>query len=263
MIGQGNYALALTAGIFATFNPCGFAMLPAYLSFIIIGSEKDKSKTASLKDAFKFSFFMGLGILAVFALFAAVVIPFESSIQKYLPIFTLVIGACLVLGGAVILSGRAITFAKIWSPSISPTGKTLTFLGYGATFALGSISCTIGPFLAITNSAIATSNALRILLTYFFFGLGISTTIAVLAVLTATSHQFVTSKLRRASYWISVFTSVILIAVGLYLLYFAWYEIRLSAGDNSRDLITSAAFRAQGWIINLVTHLLRLVHLYA
>jgi len=39
-------ALAFTAGMVATVNPCGFAMLPAYLSFFI-GSEGDEPSPAA------------------------------------------------------------------------------------------------------------------------------------------------------------------------------------------------------------------------
>lgn len=261
MLSNGNYTIALVAGIFATFNPCGFAMLPAYLSFIILGADPKKSQREVFSDALKFSALMGLGILAVFSLFAAAIIPFASSIQKYLPIFTLLIGLLLIAAAVSLLSGKNFPSAKLWSPSISPTGKAATFFGYGVTFALGSISCTIGPFLAITNSALASSNVAQILLTYLSFGLGISLTIAILALITATSNQFLQKHIRKVSRAISIASAVILLFVGLYLLYFAWFELQLSSTANSNDPVMSAAFKAQGWIISQVNSILQAIGL--
>lgn len=261
MLSNGSYTIALVAGIFATFNPCGFAMLPAYLTFIILGADATKNKKEVFADALKFSALMGLGILAVFSLFAAAIIPFTSSIQEYLPIFTLLIGALLIAAALSILLGKNFPSAKLWSPSISPTGRAITFFGYGVTFALGSISCTIGPFLAITNSALASSDVWQILLTYLAFGLGISLTIAVLALVTATSNQFLQRYIRKVSRVLSVASAVILLFVGLYLLYFAWFELQLSGTSNSDDLVMSAAFKAQGWIITQVNSFLQFIGL--
>lgn len=256
MFENGSYTLALVAGVFATFNPCGFAMLPAYLAFIILGNGSEKSKREVFRDALRFALYMGLGVLVIFTLFAAAIIPFASSIQKYLPIFTLLIGAILILAGASLLLGKSFLNKKLWSPSISPTGKRITFFGYGVTFALGSISCTIGPFLAITNAAISSSNYFEILATYLSFGLGISLTILVLALITATSNQFMQSHIRKISRGISLASAVILIFVGIYLLYFAWYELTLSGSSSSDDTIMDTAFKIQGWIITQVNSLL-------
>jgi cytochrome c-type biogenesis protein len=261
MIGQANYSLALVAGIFATFNPCGFAMLPAYLSFIILGGDPAKSKRQAYSDAIKFSVLMGTGILVVFSIFAAFVIPFASSIQRYLPILTIVIGFLLIIAATSLLSGRNILSAKLWSPSISPTGKLTTFFGYGVTFALGSISCTIGPFLAITNSALSSSNVIQIFLTYLAFGLGTSITIGVLALVTATSNHLLQSNIRKVSRGINIFSALILLLVGLYLLYFAWFELRLIDASDPSNAVLNAAFQVQGWIISRVDSVLRIIGL--
>lgn len=261
MLGDGNFTIALAAGVLATFNPCGFAMLPAYLSFIILGNGSGKTQREVFKDAAKFSALMGLGILVVFAIFAAAIIPFASSIQAYLPIFTFLIGIILIVAGASLVLGRDFPSTKLWSPAISPTGKSITYFGYGVTFALGSISCTIGPFLAITNAALASSNIIQILLTYIFFGLGISLTIGALALLTATSNQYLQAHIRKISRKISIFSAVVLIFVGFYLIYFAWYEVQLSGPESANDPVMKTAFRLQGWIVSNVNSFLKLIQL--
>ena len=41
---EGAFALAFAAGMVATFNPCGFAMLPAYLAYFV-GMEDESPDT--------------------------------------------------------------------------------------------------------------------------------------------------------------------------------------------------------------------------
>ncbi|MBA2575429.1 MAG: hypothetical protein H0V05_02115 [Euzebyaceae bacterium] len=44
---QVPFALAFTAGLVASVNPCGFAMLPAYLSFLIGSDDRDRGPPRS------------------------------------------------------------------------------------------------------------------------------------------------------------------------------------------------------------------------
>ena len=44
---NGKFAYALTVGMVATVNPCGFAMLPAYLSFFLGTDHGDAHEPAA------------------------------------------------------------------------------------------------------------------------------------------------------------------------------------------------------------------------
>jgi cytochrome c biogenesis protein CcdA len=100
-----DLSLVFAAGVFATFNPCGFAMLPAYLT-ILFGSSHNKVKpTHLLLRAIQFSTFISLGVISVFAIFAAVIFPISTSIQRYLPIITIAIGLTLIRMGSMTFFG--------------------------------------------------------------------------------------------------------------------------------------------------------------
>ena len=47
---QGLIGLAFAAGLVAALNPCGFAMLPAYLLLVVRGQQSDLLPEAVLKD---------------------------------------------------------------------------------------------------------------------------------------------------------------------------------------------------------------------
>ena len=45
---EAPYALALAAGMLAAVNPCGFALLPAYLSLLVVGGRDEQPETNRL-----------------------------------------------------------------------------------------------------------------------------------------------------------------------------------------------------------------------
>lgn len=49
-----SFLFILTAGMVAAFNPCGIALLPSYISYLIGGETKDHS--------FRYAIFKGLGL---------------------------------------------------------------------------------------------------------------------------------------------------------------------------------------------------------
>ena len=68
------WAYYLTLGMVATVNPCGFAMLPAYLSYFL-GLEDSEAEVpqASVAQAVQVACAVAAGFLAVFALAGAAV----------------------------------------------------------------------------------------------------------------------------------------------------------------------------------------------
>ena len=44
-MGQAPLALALTTGMLAAINPCGFALLPAYLSLLVTGDTSPPARS--------------------------------------------------------------------------------------------------------------------------------------------------------------------------------------------------------------------------
>ena len=257
---QTALGIAFVAGVFATFNPCGFAMLPAYLSLAILEGGNQPRRAQLIGRALKFSSLMGVGILTVFSIFSLAIFPISTSIQRYLPYITTALGIGVVALGGYILWRGPVAIGKIWSPQVSPTGNFLTYILYGVTFALGSISCTIGPFLAITSRAI-NENYLHSLLIYIFYALGFIVTIAILALLTAFSQQFLIRKIRNSGGILERAMALIIILVGLYLIYFGATELALQRGAASNQSILELAYQIQGSIIDFVSSVLRAVGL--
>ena len=252
--------VAFVAGIFATFNPCGFAMLPAYLSLAILDSAEKSNRAIQVVKALKFSGLMGLGIVGVFSLFSLVIFPISTGIQRYLPYVTTVIGLAIVIFGLALIFRGPLLMKKIWSPNVSPTGDWRSFILYGVTFALGSISCTIGPFLAVTSTTLG-GTYIDSLLSYIFYGLGFTVTIAALAISTALSRDFLIKRIRGARGLLEKIMGGLMVLVGVYLIYFAIYELAFQYGWQINQSITDFAFALQGRIIDVVSSLLSAIGL--
>ncbi|SBS70715.1 Cytochrome c biogenesis protein transmembrane region [uncultured Mycobacterium sp.] len=246
--------LALAAGMVAALNPCGFAMLPAYLTLVVRGEGADPSRTAAVGRALAATAAMALGFLAVFGLFGLLTVPVANAVQRYLPYATIVIGIGLVALGIWLLAGRELTWNPIGSNwRWAPTARLGSMFGYGVGYAIASLSCTIGPFLAVTGSTLRSGSVAGGVLVYAAYAAGLALVVGVLAVGIALTSTALIDRIRQLLPYVSRISGVVLIAVGVYVGYYGLYEIRLfSADGNAADPIIAAAGRLQGTVAGWV-----------
>src|SRR5687768_17109480 len=108
-MGNAPHALALSAGILAAVNPCGFAMLPAYVSLLVTGdsgSETPQPWQARLRRALALTGAMTLGFMALFGAFGLLAAPAADWLAARLPWLTIVIGLVLLGLGLWLLAGK-------------------------------------------------------------------------------------------------------------------------------------------------------------
>ncbi|MBZ4575407.1 cytochrome c biogenesis protein CcdA, partial [Mycobacterium avium subsp. hominissuis] len=82
---RGLVGLAVAAGMVAALNPCGFAMLPAYLLLVVRGAGARAPGVAAAGRALAASAGMALGFLTVFGLFGALTVSAAGAVQRWLP----------------------------------------------------------------------------------------------------------------------------------------------------------------------------------
>ena len=248
---QNLVGLAFVAGMVAAFNPCGFAMLPAYLTLVI--DPQGGSQLTAVGRALAATAAMALGFLAVFGSFGLLTVSLASTIQQYLPYVTLLIGCTLVGLGIWFLSGREVRVPNLAGGRWAPTARLGSMFGYGVGYAIASLSCTIGPFLAVTGSSLRRGSPGQGVLVYVAYAAGIALVVGVLAVAVALASSSMVDRMRTVLPYVSRVSGVILIVVGLYVGYYGVYEIRLfSAGGSADDPLVSGAGRLQrllaGWV---------------
>jgi cytochrome c biogenesis protein CcdA len=248
----GLYGFALAAGLVAAFNPCGFAMLPAYLSLSVQGSGDAPGRATGLGRALGATVAMTAGFVLVFGTFGLLVAPLATAVQAHLPWVTVAIGIGLLVLGGWLLSGRELTLLLPRPGRGAPTARIGSMVGYGVAYALASLSCTIGPFAAVTATAFRTGSTLAGVTAFVVYGLGMALVVGVFAVALALAGDALAMRARRLLPRINRITGALLVLVGLYVGYYGVFELRLSAGGDPDDPVVSAAARAQGTIVGWV-----------
>ncbi|MPY80186.1 MAG: cytochrome c biogenesis protein CcdA [Actinophytocola sp.] len=226
---------ALSAGLVAAVNPCGFAMLPAYLALVVLGegaTGTERGQARAMARALAATAAMTLGFLLVFGTFGLVVAPLASQVQQYLPAVTVVIGAALTGLGIWLVSGRELTMLLPKFAGGAPTAQLGSMLGYGVAYAIASLSCTIGPFLAVTGTTFQSGSALLGVLAFLAYGAGMALVVGVLAIAVAVAGASAVTRMRRVLPYVNRISGVLLIVVGGYVGYYGVYELRLFHGDG-------------------------------
>jgi cytochrome c-type biogenesis protein len=247
------WAFALVAGAVAAFNPCGFALLPAYLGLLV--AEAPGSRRTAVVRAVRFAAGMTLGFVAVFGAAGLVLAPLAVSIERYLPVVTVVMGVALVALGAWLLAGRHLTVRGLAGHGTAPTGGWWSQFGYGVSFALASLSCTIGAFVAATAGPLASGDALGIAAALLAYALGMGIVVLALAVAVAAARTSLVSRMRRVQAVVGRVSGALMVLAGAYVAWYGWYEIRALRGDVTADPVVSAAVSVQAAIARWVAGL--------
>jgi len=252
-VDQDLVGLAFGAGLVAALNPCGFAMLPAYLALVVRG--EDVGRRAAVGRALTATAAMALGFLVVFAGFGGLTVAAASTVQRYLPYVTVLIGIVLVALGLWLLAGREVTVLHGLAPNArwAPTARLGSMFAYGISYAIASLSCTVGPFLAVTAAGLRGHSILGGVAVYVAYAGGFTLVVGVLAVAAALASTATVDRIRRIVPYVNRISGALLVVVGLYVGYYGFYEIRLfTANGDPHDPVIAAAGRVQGAIAGWV-----------
>ena len=249
---EGLLALALGAGMVAAINPCGFALLPAYLSLVVLGDGAG-SRGSAVWRALALTGGLTLGFVAVFGVFGLVIAPVAAGVQRHLPWVTVVLGLLLVLIGGWLTAGRALPTLG-WSPrGPGLTRRFASMIGFGAAYALASLTCTIGPFLAIVVASFRAGSPVAAGTAFIAYAVGMGLMVGAAAVAVALASTSLITGLRRAGRWVPHIAGLLMIMVGGYVAYYGWWEIRVLDGAATEDPVVDAAAGLQGWLVGVVT----------
>lgn len=241
-------ALALSAGMLAAVNPCGFALLPAYLSLLVLGDDSP-TRAAAVGRALATTAAMTTGFAAVFALFGLAVAPVAGQVQQHLPWFTVTFGLLLAAVGGWLLAGRTLPalLPKLRrAPAVTRSLPSMAL--FGAAYAIASLGCTIAPFLAIVVSAFRSGSTLEGVVLFAAYAAGMGVIVGAAALSVALTRTAKVGRLRRLGAVASRLGGGLLLLVGAYVAYYGWYEIRVLRGGEITDPMIDAAGGVQRWV---------------
>ena len=248
---SGPIALAFTAGMVATFNPCGFSLLPAYIGAFVAGDQVQDRLDQRILRAVGVAAAVSIGFIVVFATVGLIIDSIAGQARRHLPWVTIVIGGLLVLAGGAMALGWKPTLA-IRGPQLSTsTNRPKVMVGYGITYAIASLSCTIGPFLAVTGTALSQS-PLEGLATYIAYALGMGIIILILSVASALAHSTVANHMRRLSRVAPRVGGVLMVAAGAYAIWYGRWELAVYDGDLGTDPVIDTAEDVRLWFVDTI-----------
>ncbi|MGE0877217.1 MAG: cytochrome c biogenesis CcdA family protein [Acidimicrobiia bacterium] len=252
---------AFTVGMLATVNPCGFAMLPAYLSYFlgadVNGADQQGARTErQVGRALIVGPTVSLGFMSVFLVLGSIVQAGASWIHTWLQWATIGIGFGLVALGIAMLRGYHLPFA---TPRIEKGGKDRTLRSlflFGVSYGVASISCGIQFFLAVVFEAATANGIANGIGRFLAYGAGMGLIITALTVSMALARQGLLQWLRVAMRSIDRIAGVLLIVTGAYLVYYWTFNIvtdkgtRTQAGGGLIDRVESLQSRLSNELNN-------------
>ena len=160
---------AFGAGLVASVNPCGFAMLPAYLA-LYMGSTAEAEQQANVVVRLGKAILVGavvtLGFIVLFGIAGLIIGGGARQVIGVIPWIGLTIGIVLTLVGGWLLSGGKIYTAIAQQASTkfgdpSKVGVKGYFL-FGLSYGTASLSCTLPIFIAVLGIGVATNTLARL-----------------------------------------------------------------------------------------------------
>ena len=245
---NGPFALALVTGMVATVNPCGFALLPAYLS-AFVGMEDRSSRMSGVARALAVSAVLTAGFITVFGALGVVFGSALNEIQRRAPWVTILIGIGLVALGVYLLTGRELNLRIPKLQRGGADGTLLSMYLFGVSYAIASIGCAIGPFLQVTSAP--STNLVSRILTFVLYGTGMGVVITVLTVAVAMARSGVVARFRSFVPHMNRVAGGLMVVAGAYVAYYGWYEWRvLEHNDTSGGGVYERAQDLQVWLLN-------------
>jgi cytochrome c-type biogenesis protein len=228
LAGSLNVGYAFGAGMVSAVNPCGFAMLPAYLSLYLgAGDEqfKEKSWFYRLSKAVGITCIVTAGFGFLFGTIGIVVSAGGAALFAIMPWISVLVGGGLILVGIWMLLGKHFSFDilmklgnRIGDPrTISIRGFFLFGLAFGAT----SMGCTLPIFLVVVGGSLTSGDFTAGLVQFIWYILGTGTVFLVLTIAMAfIKGSVVVGFLRRIVPHVHFISALILILAGGYICYY-------------------------------------------
>jgi cytochrome c-type biogenesis protein len=197
------------------------------------------------------------GYVAVFGAFGLVLAPITGWLEPRLPWLTVALGGSLALAGGWLLAGRSLPAPgnRMRAPRL--TGTAASMVLFGMAYALASLGCAIGPFLAIVVSSLRAGSVGAGLLLFVCYAAGMGLVIAVTAIAVALVRAGAVARLRRAAGFVPRIGGAVLVAAGAYVAYYGAYELRLvkNLKSSGHDPVVNVVSGLQHRLSDLVGRL--------
>jgi cytochrome c-type biogenesis protein len=255
---EGDFAYSFTLGMVAAVNPCGFAMLPAYLSFFLeseqavddAGDARERSNVRSVTRALVVSGSVASGFLAVFLVLGVIINAGASEVYRYANYVTVVIGAALFVLGVAMMFGYRL---PVTVPKLDKGGRTRSIgsmVLFGVSYAIASLGCTLVVFIPVVVRSFSRRGFSSGLATFVMYALGMALVLMALTIALALARRGLLKVLRTVMRYVDHIASVVLVLAGAYFVYYGIYEIRAANGQTGGGGLAARINSTQNKVLN-------------
>lgn len=247
-------ALGFTAGMVAAFNPCGFAMLPAYIAWFL-GQEGRPGEAASVGvlRSLAVGGSVSLGFLAVFGVAGVVVSHLFSSFTEYTPYATIVIGIGLLIPlGLARFFGREVKLNLPRFQRAAGDRGLVSMVLFGVSYATVSLSCTLLPFLVAVSGTFQQENLVSGLAVFFAYSAGMGVVLTALTLAIGLAKASLVSGFRRSLRHVGRISGALLVIAGGYVTYYGWYSLAVNDGRDVAAGPVATVERASDGVVRFV-----------
>jgi len=243
---------AFAAGLVATINPCGFAMLPAYLSYFMGLNDEKRSSAAALRSAFLVGGVVSLGFMVVFGIAGIVISAGFRAVTEWIPWIALGIGVLVTLLGVAMLFGYQLQVGLPKAKRARTSGGWGNIFGFGVSYGVASLSCTLPVFLVAVTGQLASRSFIEGLAVFGAYAAGMAAMLLAVTVVLALGKRGLVTRLRSSAQYINRISGFILVAAGVFIIWFWTTEITSGAGALGSSGAFQAVERIQSTILNFV-----------
>lgn len=218
---------AFGAGMIAAVNPCGFAMLPAYLSLYLGVDEGDPAGRSALQRVSRAVVVGGsvsAGFVLLFAVAGTIISAGGYLLVSAMPWLGALVGAGLIVLGICLLLGRSLSpalFKRLADRLARPGQRTVRgFFLFGLAYAVASLGCTLPIFLVAVGSALTSGGFLNGMVQFVSYALGMGTVIIALTVALSLFKLGMVGWLRRAMPYVQPAAAVLLVVAGGWIVHY-------------------------------------------
>jgi cytochrome c-type biogenesis protein len=238
-------------------NPCGFVMLPAYLSFFLESEQAadeagdtERGSARSLARALVVSGSVAAGFLAVFLVLGVVINAGASEVYRYANYLTVVIGAALFTLGVAMIFGYRLPLSV---PKLDKGGRTRSIGSmalFGVSYAVASLGCTLGLFIPVVVRSFSRRGFTSGVASFVMYALGMALVLMALTIALALARRGLLRVLRSVMRSVDRIAAVVLVLAGAYFVYYGIYEIRVANGSATGSGLATRINDTQARVLN-------------
>lgn len=213
--------LALISGFLTFLTPCGFAMLPAYISYYLGRSDQFQSLSLG-RRIFKGAtpgFWAGLGIVSIFALIGTAIVVLGNTVKLFIPWLTMLGALFIIFLAFLMISGRN---SSIKLPfKLTRTSKSdQNFYIFGVIYGLAVMSCSLPIFLAVTLGALSARGIQGGLFIFGLYAGAAAVSMVIFSLLLSIMREAILRWLGKVFPYFQKAAAFVIIGAGVYLIYY-------------------------------------------